>query len=195
MAEDMVHLNGSELILGGQRSGKSRRAETLARAWLDASPEHRSVFIATGQAWDNEMQTRIERHQRDRAASLPQMTTVETPLAVAEAVRQHGAPDTLVVIDCLTLWLTNLLMPLAPAQALSEAEVLAAGEALCVAIADAAGPVVLVSNEVGLGVVPMGREVRAYVDALGRLNQQVAGVCARVTLMAAGLPLALKGNA
>jgi adenosylcobinamide kinase / adenosylcobinamide-phosphate guanylyltransferase len=99
------------------------------------------------------------------------------------------------VIDCLTLWLTNLLMPLDPAQAMGEAEVSDAGEALCLAIAQAPGPVVVVSNEVGLGVVPMGREVRAYVDALGRLNQQVAGVCARVTLMAAGLPLALKGNA
>ena len=191
----MADVIGSELLLGGQRSGKSRRAETLAHAWLDASPNHRSVFIATGQAWDNEMQMRIARHQQDRSVSLPQMTTVEAPRAVAEAVRQHCAPDTLVVVDCLTLWLTNLLMPLDPAQALDEAEVLAAGEALCVAIAEAAGPVVVVSNEVGLGVVPMGREVRAYVDALGRLNQQMASVCERVTLMAAGLPLALKGNA
>ena len=191
----MVDVTGSELVLGGQRSGKSRRAEALARAWLDASPGHRSVFVATGQAWDSEMQARIARHQQDRALSLPQMTTVEAPRAVAEAVRQHSAPDTLVVIDCLTLWLTNLLMPLDPAQAMGEAEVSGAGEALCLAIAQAPGPVVVVSNEVGLGVVPMGREVRAYVDALGRLNQQVAGVCARVTLMAAGLPLALKGNA
>jgi adenosylcobinamide kinase / adenosylcobinamide-phosphate guanylyltransferase len=191
----MADVNGSELVLGGQRSGKSRRAEALARAWLDASPGHRSVFVATGQAWDSEMQARIARHQQDRALSLPQMTTVEAPRAVAEAVRQHSAPDTLVVIDCLTLWLTNLLMPLDPAQAMGEAEVSDAGEALCLAIAQAPGPVVVVSNEVGLGVVPMGREVRAYVDALGRLNQQVAGVCARVTLMAAGLPLALKGNA
>ena len=191
----MADVTGSELVLGGQRSGKSRRAEALARAWLDASPGHRSVFVATGQAWDSEMQARIARHQQDRALSLPQMTTVEAPRAVAEAVRQHSAPDTLVVIDCLTLWLTNLLMPLDPAQAMGEAEVSDAGEALCRAIAQAPGPVVVVSNEVGLGVVPMGREVRAYVDALGRLNQQVAGVCARVTLMAAGLPLALKGNA
>lgn len=191
----MADVTGSELVLGGQRSGKSRRAEALARAWLDASPGHRSVFVATGQAWDSEMQARIARHQQDRALSLPQMTTVEAPRAVAEAVRQHSAPDTLVVIDCLTLWLTNLLMPLDPAQAMGEAEVSDAGEALCLAIAQAPGPVVVVSNEVGLGVVPMGREVRAYVDALGRLNQQVAGVCARVTLMAAGLPLALKGNA
>ena len=191
----MADVTGSELVLGGQRSGKSRRAEALARAWLDASPGHRSVFVATGQAWDSEMQARIARHQQDRALSLPQMTTVEAPRALAEAVRQHSAPDTLVVIDCLTLWLTNLLMPLDPAQAMGEAEVSDAGEALCLAIAQGTGPVVVVSNEVGLGVVPMGGEVRAYVDGLGRLNQQVAGVCARVTLMAAGLPLALKGNA
>jgi adenosylcobinamide kinase / adenosylcobinamide-phosphate guanylyltransferase len=190
----MADFKGSELVLGGQRSGKSRRAEMRARAWLDARPEHRAVMIATGQAWDSEMRERIERHQQDRARSLPNMVTVEEPRALTEALRQHSAPDTLVVIDCLTLWLSNVLMPLDPARALGEAAMVAAGESLCAAITEAAGPVVLVSNEVGLGVVPMGREVRAYVDALGRLNQQVAQVCGRVTLMAAGLPLALKGT-
>lgn len=190
----MVETRHSQLILGGQRSGKSRRAETLARCWLDASPQRRAVMIATGQAWDGEMQERIQRHRQDRALSLPSMATVEVPRALAEALRQHSAPGTLIVIDCLTLWLTNLLMPLDPAEAVGEEAVLAAGEALCQAIGSAAGPVILVSNEVGLGVIPMGREVRAYVDALGRLNQQVARVCGRVTLMAAGLPLALKGT-
>ena len=188
----MVEAARSELILGGQRSGKSRRAETLADHWLAASPQHRAVMIATGQAWDNEMRERIERHRQDRALSLPGMATVEEPLALANALRQHSGADTLLVVDCLTLWLTNLLMPLEASQALDEAAATEAGEALCLAIAQAAGPVVLVSNEVGLGVIPMGREVRAYVDALGRLNQQVARVCERVTLMAAGLPLTLK---
>jgi adenosylcobinamide kinase/adenosylcobinamide-phosphate guanylyltransferase len=191
----MVEAVRSELILGGQRSGKSRRAETLAGHWLAASPQRRAVMIATGQPWDDEMRERIERHREDRALSLPGMTTVEEPLALAHALRQHSGADTLLVVDCLTLWLTNLLMPVEPSKALNDAAVVEAGAALCQAITQAAGPVVLVSNEVGLGVIPMGREVRAYVDALGRLNQQVARVCERVTLMAAGLPLPLKGIA
>jgi adenosylcobinamide kinase / adenosylcobinamide-phosphate guanylyltransferase len=181
-----------ELILGGQRSGKSRRAETLARQWLEGAPPRRAAMIATGQAWDDEMAERIRRHQRDRASSVPGMVTVEAPVALTDALCAHTAPDTLVVVDCLTLWLTNLMMPLDPAHALCDDAVVAAGDALCKAICRASGPVVLVSNEIGLGVVPMGRDVRAYVDALGRLNQQVASACERVTLMAAGLPLHLK---
>jgi len=190
----MADIARSELILGGQRSGKSRRAELLARDWLAAATAHRAVMIATGQAWDEEMRARIARHQADRAVRLPGMLTVEEPLALADAMRQHCDARTLVVVDCLTLWLTNRMMPTDPAQALGEAAVVAAGDDLCAAIAAAPGPVVLVGNEIGLGVIPMGREVRAFVDTLGRLNQQVAAACERVTLMAAGLPLTLKGN-
>ncbi len=181
----------SELILGGQRSGKSRRAETLARQWLDADATHRAVLIATGQAWDDEMRERIARHQRERAERVPGLRTVEEPRALADAVQAHAAPGTLVVIDCLTLWLTNLLMPADGAPV--DFVVPVAG--LRRAIEQAAGPVVLVSNEIGLGVIPLGRETRAFVDALGGLNQAVAGACERVTLMAAGLPLTLKGPA
>ncbi|MBA4263324.1 MAG: adenosylcobinamide-phosphate guanylyltransferase [Comamonadaceae bacterium] len=190
----MVEVVRSEFILGGQRSGKSRRAELLARQWIDASAQHRAVLIATGQAWDGEMRERIARHQADRALRVPGMTTVEEPLALADAVRQHSDARTLIVIDCLTLWLTQLMMPVAPSNALPESAVVAAGDALCAAIASAPGPLVLVGNEIGLGVIPMGQEVRQFVDALGRLNQQVAAACERVTLMAAGLPLTLKGN-
>lgn len=188
----MADLARSEFILGGQRSGKSRRAEMLARQWLDASPDHRAVMIATGQAWDGEMRERIARHQTDRAERVPGMATVEEPLALAETLRRVGDAQTLVVIDCLTLWLTNLMMPADAARAFDEAAVVAAGDALCEAIAAAPGPLVLVGNEIGLGVIPLGREVRQFVDALGRLNQSVAAACERVTLMAAGLPLALK---
>lgn len=184
----MAEIARSEFILGGQRSGKSRRAELLARDWLAQSPAHRAVMVATGQAWDDEMRERIARHQRDRAERVPGMATVEEPLALPEALREHGAPHTLVVVDCLTLWLTNLLMP-APATATDPAQ---PSRALCQAIAGAHGPLVLVGNEIGLGVIPMGREVRAFVDALGGLNQAVAAACERVTLMAAGLPLTLK---
>jgi adenosylcobinamide kinase/adenosylcobinamide-phosphate guanylyltransferase len=185
----------SELVLGGQRSGKSRRAEDLAVAWLAASPAHRGVFVATATAWDDEMRARIARHRADRAVRLPRMRTVEEPLRLAEALAAHGAPGTLVVVDCLTLWLTNRMLPAQdnceenPADALEEPGLAAT---LSIAIAASPGPVVLVSNEIGLGVVPMGRPVRAFVDALGRLNQAVAAACDRVTLMAAGLPLALK---
>lgn len=210
----------SELILGGQKSGKSRRAEQLARQWLEQRAGHRAVLIATAQPWDEEMRQRIARHQADRAERVPGMSTVEEPLALAQAVTQYSRPDTLVVVDCLTLWLTNCLMPpgdsaatanggegvtvagavivngagaesyasnshLAPAERAQSATLL-------IAIANAPGPVVLVGNEIGLGVIPMGAEVRAFVDALGKLNQDVAASCQRVTFMAAGLPLTLK---
>ena len=184
----------SEFILGGQRSGKSRRAEEAARRWLAAESAHRAVMVATGQAWDGEMRERIARHQLDRAARVPGMVTVEEPVALADALRQHSDPRTLIVVDCLTLWLTNLLMPAQADEALHEAAVITAGEVLCQAIADAPGPLVLVGNEIGLGVIPMGREVRQFVDLLGRLNQRVAATCERVTLMAAGLPVVLKGK-
>jgi adenosylcobinamide kinase/adenosylcobinamide-phosphate guanylyltransferase len=188
----------SEFILGGQRSGKSRRAETLARAWLDQSDTHRAVLIATAQPWDDEMRQRIARHQADRALRVPGIATVEEPFELAKAIAQHSQPNTLVVVDCLTLWLTNLLMP-PEAEALKENQPLALAEcartaSFLIAIEDSPGPVVLVGNEIGLGVIPMGREVRAFVDALGRLNQDVASVCQRVTLMAAGLPLNLKDS-
>nr|WP_315240870.1 bifunctional adenosylcobinamide kinase/adenosylcobinamide-phosphate guanylyltransferase [uncultured Albidiferax sp.] len=185
----------TEFILGGQKSGKSRRAEQLAAAWL-ADPGHRAVFIATAQPWDAEMGERIARHQRDRAERVPGMWTVEEPLLLAEAICQHSRPDTLVVVDCLTLWLTNLLMPAEfkgnqpPAQ-IPPAQVATFLEAIDIV----PGPLVLVGNEIGLGVIPMGREVRAFVDALGSLNQQVAQRCQRVTLMAAGLSLTLKDAA
>lgn len=184
----MVDIARSEFILGGQKSGKSRRAELIAKHWLDATVAHRAVLIATGQAWDDEMRERIARHQRDRALRVPGMVTVEEPVALSEVLQRHTAPHTLVVVDCLTLWLTNLLMPAhgVPLDAVGPTQ------ELCRAIEQAQGPVVLVGNEIGLGVIPMGREVRAFVDALGGLNQAVASVCARVTLMAAGLPLTLK---
>lgn len=190
-----LHVARSELILGGQKSGKSRRAEALAQAWLRQSDTHQVVLIATAQAGDDEMRQRIARHQADRAQRLPGITTLEEPLALAEAIRAHSRADTLIVVDCLTLWLTNRLMPVqsSPVVAQDPADDQASHTAqLLQAIADAAGPLVLVGNEIGLGVIPLGREVRAFVDALGLLNQVVAQNCHRVTLMVAGLPLCLK---
>ena len=188
----------TELILGGQKSGKSRRAELLARDWLAQSADHRAVLIATGQPWDDEMRERIARHQRDRAERVPGLVTVEEPLDVASAIAQRSTAHTLLVVDCLTLWLTQWTMPLGTeSMSLEQKQALSrnwqAQEAMFLgAIAASPGPIILVGNEIGLGVIPMGREVRAFVDALGALNQQVAQVCPRVTLMAAGLPLTLK---
>jgi adenosylcobinamide kinase/adenosylcobinamide-phosphate guanylyltransferase len=198
MVEKRLVAARSELILGGQKSGKSRRAELLARDWLAASNTHQALLIATGQAWDEEMRQRIARHQVDRAERVPGLVTVEEPLALAEKITQLSRTDTLLVVDCLTLWLTNCLMPMTPEFESNRpvTPVDTASVALLLeAIAAAPGPVVLVGNEIGLGVIPLGAEVRAFVDALGRLNQDVAAVCQRVTLMAAGLPLTLKDMA
>lgn len=181
----------SEFILGGQKSGKSRRAEMLAQHWLGMSTEHGAVLIATAQPWDEEMRARIGRHQADRAQRVPGMQTMEEPLALAQTLAAHSRPDVLLVVDCLTLWLTNGMMPMHP-QASAEFDIDSQVSALTESIAMATGPVVFVGNEIGMGVIPMGAEVRAFVDALGRLNQRVAEACARVTLMAAGLPLTLK---
>ena len=182
-----------ELVLGGQKSGKSRRAEQLAAAWLAQDVRHGALLLATAQAHDAEMRARIERHRADRAARIPALGCVEEPLALAQAVARHSAPHTLLVVDCLTLWLTNRMMPLGPPAA--SAEIGAAQDELLAALQAAAGPVVLVSNEIGLGVIPLGPEVRGFVDAMGSLNQRVAAVCERVCFMAAGLPMLLKGAA
>ncbi|MDP1998610.1 MAG: bifunctional adenosylcobinamide kinase/adenosylcobinamide-phosphate guanylyltransferase [Rhodoferax sp.] len=197
--DERLTIARSELILGGQKSGKSRRAELLARNWLGQSASHHAVLIATAQPWDEEMRTRIARHQTDRAERVPGLRTVEKSHQLSEALQKHSRPDTLVVVDCLTLWLTNWLMPMepVPGRDLKLNSPLAGVSVAPVAmlldtLAKVPGPVVLVGNEIGLGVIPMGAEVRAFVDSLGHLNQDVARVCRRVTLMAAGLPLTLK---
>jgi adenosylcobinamide kinase/adenosylcobinamide-phosphate guanylyltransferase len=190
----------SELILGGQKSGKTARAESLSAAWLDASAQHRAVYIATAQAWDEEMRERIDQHRRERASRMPKMETVEEPTELAHAIGAHSSRDTLIVVDCLTLWLTAQLMTMANLRpdASSDAAGKTGPGTLGATIADAlrhcAGPVILISNEIGGGLVPPGRDVRAFVDALGTLNQQAAAACERVTLMSAGLPLLLKGQ-
>lgn len=187
----------TQFILGGQKSGKSRRAELLARQWLAADAAHQATLVATGQAWDAEMSERIARHQRDRAERVPGMQTLEEPRDLAAVLVQHSHPQRLLVIDCLTLWLTNWLMPVEEENFDSkqaQSQDWKAQLALFLkALNEAAGPVILVGNEIGLGVIPMGKEVRAFVDALGVLNQQVAAHCESATLMCAGLPLALKG--
>ena len=167
----------TELILGGARSGKSAHAEARAEACGGEV-----VYVATATAGDAEMAERIARHQADRPAH---WGLVEEPLRLGAAIRRESAPGRCLLVDCLSLWLVNLLAAEEGAFDRERAELLAA-------LGEAAGPVILVSNEVGWGVVPLGEATRRYVDEQGRLNQAVAAACRRVTLVAAGLPLSLK---
>jgi adenosylcobinamide kinase/adenosylcobinamide-phosphate guanylyltransferase len=164
------------LVLGGARSGKSLYAEKLVTRlpgpW---------VYVATAQAHDEEMRARIEQHARRRGGG---WITVEEPLELAQAISGAADPGQPVLVDCLTLWLSNLML----VGRSPEAET----DRLLAALADAAGPLVLVSNEVGLGVVPDNALARAFRDAQGRVNQRVAGLADHVVFMAAGLPLVLK---
>jgi adenosylcobinamide kinase/adenosylcobinamide-phosphate guanylyltransferase len=169
------------LIVGGQRSGKSRQAEHLATQWLAASPQHSVAVVATAQAWDEEMRLRIARHQADRPTG---MATVEEPLHLGRVLNEQAVPGRLLLVDCLTLWLTNWLMP-ASGQA-DQAAWRAERDAMLAGLASLPSPVVFVSNEVGWGIIPMSREVRVFVDELGWLNQAVAERCGLLTLMVAG---------
>ncbi|MBH3430718.1 bifunctional adenosylcobinamide kinase/adenosylcobinamide-phosphate guanylyltransferase [Pseudomonas alkylphenolica] len=169
------------LILGGARSGKSRLAEQLAeRSGLAVT------YIATSEPLDGEMNARVQLHRERRPA---QWGLIEEPLALAQTLRVHASADRCLLVDCLTLWLTNLLM-------LDDPERLSAERtALLECLAALPGEIILVSNETGLGVVPMGELTRRYVDEAGWLHQAIAERCQRVVLTVAGLPLTLKGNA
>ena len=169
-------MSAHELIIGGQRSGKSRRAEKLALAWPG-----RVVVVATALALDAEMRARIAHHRATRPVGFE---TLEAPLALSTALQQSDDANTLVVVDCLTLWLVNWLMPMsgAPDTAGWRSE----RAALLDLLPRLKSRVLFVSNEVGWGVSPLGREVRDYVDELGRLNQDVARRCGQLTLMVAG---------
>lgn len=180
------------LVLGGARSGKSAHAERLA-----AQSGKEVIYVATAGAGDAEMARRIALHREGRPAH---WITVEEPLALAAALAQWRAPHRLVLVDCLTLWLTNLLFadgtdyPDVGAIALP-ARFHAERAALLEQLSSGAGDVVFVSNEVGMGIVPFGAVTRAFADEAGRLNQAVAAVCDNVVFVAAGLPLVLKGAA
>lgn len=171
------------LIVGGQRSGKSGHAERLASAWLAQASGREVVVVATAQAWDDEMRARIARHQADRPVG---WRTVEEPLQLARVLAQEAEPHRLLLVDCLTLWLTNWLMPMDGQADLPAWQ--AEREAVLDALRQSPSTVVLISNEVGWGVIPLSAEVRHFVDELGRLNQAVARCCGELTLMVAGQP-------
>ena len=168
-----------QLILGGVRSGKSRLAEQHAIA--TGLPV---VYIATAQAQDAEMQARIQHHQTNR----PQhWTLLEEPLALAQALQAQAMDGRCVLVDCLTLWLTNLLC------LQNEIRLQQETETLLETLPNLPGEIILVSNETGMGIVPLGELTRRYCDEAGRLHQAIAARCESVILTVAGLPLTLKG--
>ncbi len=172
----MNSFDRSLLVLGGARSGKSRHAQAAAEAAGD-----RLVFVATARALDREMADRIERHRADRGEA---WRTREAPVDLAATLREEDRPGTVILVDCLTLWLSNLM--------LGEHDPGLATEALVAVLAGAAARVVLVSNEVGGGIVPANALARRFRDAAGMLNQRVAAAVTQVDLVVAGLPLRLK---
>lgn len=165
------------LVVGGARSGKSRFAEGLV---TDASTRRR--YLATAEAWDDEMRDRIAKHQRDRAGD---WVTVEAPLdlptALATATREEA-----VLIDCATLWLTNHM--------LAHHDIPSMTDRLMTALADCLAPVVIVTNETGWGIVPENALARRFRDEQGRLNQRLAQAAGLVVTVIAGLPMVLKGR-
>jgi adenosylcobinamide kinase/adenosylcobinamide-phosphate guanylyltransferase len=178
------------LVLGGARSGKSGYAERLA---IESGKE--VVYIATATASDTEMAERIRHHRAGRPA---EWITVEEPLALGNQLLRWSSPERLILVDCLTLWLGNLLfssgeqfpevgvIPL-PALFHEQQDMLASALSRC------SSDVVLVSNEVGMGILPVGAISRCFMDEQGRLNQAMAALCDRAVLVTAGLPLVLKG--
>jgi len=169
------------LVLGGVRSGKSRVAEGLALA--GALPV---TYIATARAGDGEMAQRIAEHRRRRPVA---WGLVEEPLALAEALADAAAPGRCILVECLTLWLTNLLLDETPARIEREIETLLGVVARC------PGRLILVGNETNMGVTPLGELSRRYCDLAGGLHQHLAERCDQVILVVAGLPLILKGAA
>jgi len=181
------------LVLGGARSGKSAYAERLAR---ESGKE--VVYLATSRAGDAEMAARIDHHRERRPAH---WQTVEEELALAASLRAYCAANRIVLVDCLTLWLSNLLFsdgrewPEVGSIALPERFHTERAALLALLDGDTPGNIVFVSNEVGMGIVPWGAVSRCFADEAGRLNQDVAARVERVVFVAAGLPLLLKGGA
>jgi adenosylcobinamide kinase/adenosylcobinamide-phosphate guanylyltransferase len=169
-------LTKSLLVLGGARSGKSRFAQARAESLAGDL-----VYIATAQPFDAEMTDRITRHRNDRG---PRWHTVEAPLDLADAIRTHSRPDTVLLVDCLTLWASNLMF--------AQRDIPAEIAAIRSAITALPGRIILVSNEVGLGIVPDNALARQFRDVAGDINQAVAQIVDRAVIIVSGLPIHLK---
>ena len=174
--------NHTILVLGGCRSGKSSFALSLAGRF--GGP---GIFMATCEPRDEEMHDRVRRHQEERSSA---WKTVETPVDLPEAILKHDQADRVTVVDCLTLWVSNLMLV-----SMEEPYLKRQFKLLVEALAAAKGPTILVSNEIGLGVVPDNAVARQFRDLVGELNQQIARHAARVFLVTAGIPRVIKGDA
>lgn len=173
----MTRTSHVTLVLGGARSGKTGFSEKLAK---ESGLERH--YVATGRAYDDEMRERIARHRADRGES---WVTHEVPLGLAGHLAKIDAPGRVILVDCLTLWITNLMM--------EGRDVDGEGAALLRSFDSLSGRLILVSNEVGLGIVPENRMAREFRDHAGRLHQHIAAVADEVFFVAAGLPLKMKG--
>ena len=169
-------------VIGGCRSGKSRYALELA----GKLSENNKIFIATCQPQDEEMRQRVARHQKDRGKT---WITLEVPIALPEAVTQNSSRGDMILVDCLTLWINNLLTM---TQKVSEDEVIGSVDNLTRALQTVKCPVILVSNEVGTGIVPENRLARQFRDIMGITNQRVAACAHGVIWMVAGIPVIIK---
>lgn len=169
-----------QLILGGARSGKSRLAEQIAK---DSSLP--VTYVATAQAFDDEMQERIQHHQHQRPS---EWQLVEEPLYLADCLKQIDQLNHMILVDCLTLWVSNLLMHQDPSLQQTEFE------KLYDVLPNLKSKIILVSNETGLGVIPMGQMSRKFVDESGRLHQRLGQIAEKVVFCVAGFPMMLKGE-
>jgi adenosylcobinamide kinase/adenosylcobinamide-phosphate guanylyltransferase len=172
MSDAIGHL----LVLGGARSGKSHYAQARAEELAG-----QLIYLATAQAFDEEMRERIALHRADRGL---RWSAVEAPLELPETITACSTPETVVLVDCLTLWASNLM--------LAERDTVAATQRLLRAVSAARGPVILVANEVGMGIVPDNALARRFRDVAGRINQEMSAAVDEVVMMFAGLPLELK---
>lgn len=171
-----------EFVLGGARSGKSTYAEQQAK-----QSAKQVLYIATAEAGDNEMQWRISRHRKNRPEN---WQTIEEPIKLAEVIKQNGQENNCLLIDCLTLWLSNILFSKQGELQLAVFE--QEKQALLDVLSTATGQIILVSNEVGLGVVAIDKMTRRFVDESGFLHQRIAALSDRVVFVTAGLPQVLK---
>ena len=182
----MIHL-----VLGGARSGKSQYGESIAKQYAEQG--FHCVYIATATALDDEMSQRIARHQQDRIDSNLSWTLIETPLALASTLVEQSAEDKVILIDCLTLYLTNHLIASEETHRNGVDDLWQQQKlALLSCLPHLKGQIIFISNEVGSGIVPLGELTRRFADEAGWLNQAIAKQADKVTLVVAGIPMALK---
>ena len=183
----------SELILGAGAGGRSERAQSLAAHWMAAAPQHRAVCIDTAQPWDDEWRSLVERCRRDPSPAARRLPRLEQPTELAHALGAHSRPDTLIVVDCLSFWLTASLMhAMLPDEAGEHPPSRLPRLRMIDAVNACAGPLVLVGNRVDAGGLEGQPDLRRLLETLDTLEQQAVMACERVTLMSCGMPLTLK---